>query len=152
MHPDSESASKNIDDLQYSIDDLQHKSENLQHKPENLQHNEASLQHKKAYVPGSKPGYQKVDETVFDEIYQKASQTKRIDPIKMEAFIIEACQSMPCTAEELSILLSRDKASLRNHYLYRMVKEGKLRLLYPQEVNHPAQAYLVTIVSDFSKS
>ena len=98
-----------IDDLQHKPENLQHNGTSLQHKNGSLQHNETNLQHKKAYVPGSKPGYQEVDETLFDEIYQKASMTKRSDSMKMEAFIMEACQTMPCTVEELSILLSRTK-------------------------------------------
>ena len=144
-------ASEKYDDLQYSIDDLQHREESLQHKDESLQHRDESLQHKdeslqhkKTYVPSKKPGYQQVDEAIFDEIYQTVSQAKRIDARKMEAFIIEACHIMPCTVDELSNLLCRDKASLRNHYLSRMVKEGKIKLLYPDTVNHPSQAYVST--------
>jgi hypothetical protein len=43
--------------------------------------------------------------------------------------------------KELAKLLNRNDVGLRSNYLNRLVKESKLKLLYPGQINHPKQAY-----------
>ncbi|RLA83786.1 MAG: AAA family ATPase [Epsilonproteobacteria bacterium] len=54
--------------------------------------------------------------------------------------ILEACMGRYLTAIELATLLNRGVATLRNHYLSKLVKEASLELKY-EEVNHKNQAY-----------
>ena len=39
------------------------------------------------------------------------------------------------------MILGRDADSLRVHYLNKMVKDGRMRLRFPEASNHPNQAY-----------
>jgi ATP-dependent DNA helicase RecG len=57
--------------------------------------------------------------------------------------ILELCAAQPLSLAELSDLLGRAPASLQNHYLTPMLKEGVLQLLYPHHPNHPQQRYRV---------
>lgn len=59
----------------------------------------------------------------------------------MGKIIFELCSVKPFTVEALSELLKRDAGGIRKTYLSVMVKEGKLVLLYPGQINHPKQAY-----------
>ena len=100
--------------------DLQHLDESLQHLDDNLQHLDENLQHLPAV-----------------EEVRNAKKTSRDVVIKA---ILEACVGRFLTAIELATLLNRDVASLRNHYLSKMVKDEQLELKY-KESNHRNQAY-----------
>lgn len=60
---------------------------------------------------------------------------------RVEAVLTEVCRSGYLTLRELQVILGRDADSLRVHYLNRMVKEGRMRLKFPEAPNHPNQAY-----------
>jgi ATP-dependent DNA helicase RecG len=44
--------------------------------------------------------------------------------------------------KELAMLLERTPDGLRNNYLGKLIEEGKIRLKYPDQPNHPKQAYM----------
>lgn len=44
--------------------------------------------------------------------------------------------------KELAYLLDRTPDGLRNNYLGKLLAEGKMRLKYPEQLNHPRQAYI----------
>ena len=46
--------------------------------------------------------------------------------------------------EELAILLGKSENYLKDKFIYRMQKEGKIEALYPLTPNHPEQAYKTT--------
>jgi ATP-dependent DNA helicase RecG len=66
---------------------------------------------------------------------------KRLPPSEGEAAILALCDGRFLTIAQLSELTDRTAETLRNHYLMRMVAEGKLRLRYPESPTHPGQGY-----------
>lgn len=66
---------------------------------------------------------------------------KRLPPAEAEAALMALCDGRFLTIAELAQLTGRTADTLRNHYLMRMVTEGKLRLRYPESPTHPAQGY-----------
>ncbi|WP_106495818.1 hypothetical protein [Lentibacillus sp. Marseille-P4043] len=62
----------------------------------------------------------------------------------MNELILKLCQIKALTLQELSDLLDRKPEPLRKNYLSKLVKDEKLELLYPDQINHPKQAYITT--------
>jgi len=100
--------------------DPQHLVQSLQHLDSNLQHLDESLQHL--------------------EIVKEVRSSKKSPKETVVKAILEACTDRYLTAIEVATLLNRDVASLRNHYLSKMVKDELLELKY-EEHNHKNQAY-----------
>lgn len=67
---------------------------------------------------------------------------RRVEPHVMEALIIDLCSWKPLSAEELASLLDKTTNYISSKYLYKMVREKKLKHLYPEMVKHPRQKYL----------
>lgn len=67
---------------------------------------------------------------------------KRIEPADMESLLIDLCAWRALSAEEIANLLGRTTHYISNKYLYRMVREGRLRHKYPEMVKHPGQRYI----------
>jgi ATP-dependent DNA helicase RecG len=65
----------------------------------------------------------------------------KVPPELMKRTIRELCTGRFLTAEELAALLDRTAANLRSRCLTPMVREGLLRLRYPEATNRPDQAY-----------
>lgn len=59
----------------------------------------------------------------------------------MEDTILKLCAVKPMQLSELAELLSRNPVGLRNNYLNKLVKQNKLKFLYPGQINHSRQAY-----------
>lgn len=74
-------------------------------------------------------------------IAEPARQQSRLDPQIMESIIRIICKDYNLTFRQLATLLDREAESLQRSRLRPMVKSGQLRLLYPDEPNHPRQAY-----------
>lgn len=70
------------------------------------------------------------------------SMRKRIEPAEMESLLIDLCAWRALSAEEIANLLGKTTHYISNKYLYRMVREGRLRHKYPEMVKHPGQRYL----------
>lgn len=60
----------------------------------------------------------------------------------MEEVILQLCAHRPLMLKELAYLLDRTPDGLRNNYLGKLLAEGKMRLKYPEQLNHPRQAYI----------
>jgi ATP-dependent DNA helicase RecG len=58
----------------------------------------------------------------------------------VEAAILAVCREQFLTLTEIAGLLGRGTATLQNHYLNKLVREGRLELRFPSH-NHPRQAY-----------
>lgn len=61
---------------------------------------------------------------------------------KMDQVILNLCSVKDLTLKELTGLLDRHTDTLRKGYLNRLLQERKLILKYPDNVNHPTQAYI----------
>lgn len=69
------------------------------------------------------------------------SQKKRIAPATMLEYIIELCSINPLSAKELARYLNRDDEWIKKEYISKLVKEGRIKLLYPDKPKHPDQKY-----------
>lgn len=76
------------------------------------------------------------------EMGQLARKRKRLNPSIMEDLLVELCAQKPLMLKELAQLTERTPDGLRNNYLSKLVKENRLYLRYPDQVNHPRQAYI----------
>lgn len=81
-------------------------------------------------------------ERVLWEISEIARRKKRLSPSKMEEIILQLLMNKPLMLKELSQLLERTSDGLRNNYLAKLLQEEKIQLKYPDQPNHPKQAYL----------
>ena len=61
----------------------------------------------------------------------------------MEEIIVSLCAQKTLMLRELAYLLDRTPDGLRNNYLAKLLDKGKIRLKYPNQVNHPKQAYII---------
>ncbi|OAA85395.1 RNA-binding domain-containing protein [Clostridium coskatii] len=75
-------------------------------------------------------------------IAKKIENKKRVNLSLMEDIILELCEVKPMKLSELAKLLNRNGVGLRSNYLNKLVKQNKLKLLYPGQINHPKQAYV----------
>ncbi|EPZ39078.1 hypothetical protein C289_0884 [Anoxybacillus ayderensis] len=82
-----------------------------------------------------------VDQELWN-IAEIARKKKRLAPTKMEEIILQLCAHRPLMLKQLAYLLDRTPDGLRNNYLGKLLAEGKMRLKYPEQPNHPKQAYM----------
>jgi ATP-dependent DNA helicase RecG len=82
-----------------------------------------------------------MDEKLWN-IAELARKKKRLPPSVMENIILQLCAQRPLMLKELAALLERTPDGLRNNYLGKLLEEGKIRLKYPDQPNHPKQAYM----------
>ena len=66
---------------------------------------------------------------------------RRMKTLAMRDVILQMCDDHPVTLKELSSVLERDSKALQDQYLTPMLSEGLLELKYPDNKNHPNQAY-----------
>ncbi|MGX2961925.1 ATP-binding protein [Peribacillus sp. JNUCC 23] len=76
------------------------------------------------------------------EISELARRKKRLSPSVMEEMIVRLCAYKPLMIKELADLLERTPDGLRNNYLVKLLNKGRVRLKYPNQINHPRQAYI----------
>jgi ATP-dependent DNA helicase RecG len=66
---------------------------------------------------------------------------KRAPPEQVQQVIAQLCRWRALRAAELAIILGRDPRYLRQRYLGPMLKRGRLKRTFPDQPQHPAQAY-----------
>ena len=69
---------------------------------------------------------------------------KRLTKEDLELEIMRLCKDTYRKKEELAALLGKSENYLKDKFIYRMQKEGKIEALYPLIPNHPEQAYRTT--------
>lgn len=77
----------------------------------------------------------------IQENIEEIASKKRTDVKLMEKVILYLCSLKSLELKELARILNRNDVGLRSNYLNRLLKENKLKLLYPGQINHPKQAY-----------
>jgi hypothetical protein len=82
-----------------------------------------------------------IDTTLWG-IAALAREKKRLSPNQMEHIILELCKEKPLMLKEFAYLLERTPDGVRNNYLTKLLRKGQLQLKYPNQPNHPKQAYL----------
>lgn len=92
--------------------------------------------------PTSQLSPKEIEERLW-EISELARRKKRLAPAVMEEIILSLCAYKTLMLRELATLLDRTPDGLRNNYLAKLLDKGKIRLKYPDQVNHPRQAYII---------
>ena len=66
---------------------------------------------------------------------------RRLLPHEIDALIEQLCAWRPLGLRQLSTALNRSPVYLQNTALKRLLSQKRLLFLYPEEPNHPRQAY-----------
>ena len=77
------------------------------------------------------------------EIARLAREKPRLMPGRVKQIIRELCRDRFLTSGEIGTLRNRGPEKLREKFLSSMVASGELSLRYPDEPNHPDQAYTI---------
>ncbi|MCC7518746.1 MAG: hypothetical protein IT578_06135 [Verrucomicrobiae bacterium] len=67
---------------------------------------------------------------------------RRVLPHDLENLIVRLCAWKPQSLREISRYLRRDDIYLQNTALKRLLADGRLEFLHPEQPNHPRQAYV----------
>lgn len=78
------------------------------------------------------------------EISAPIREKKRAGKELVRSVILELCSEQFLLLRTLAKLLNRSHETIRTHYLIPMVRSGLLQLKYPDQLNHPKQAYKAT--------
>lgn len=99
-------------------------------------------QRRRAYgaTAGSSP-HDAPQASVNDALLQK-----RVKPEKLDALIL-VYEKRFVAVSELAKLTGRSVATLRRHYLPRLLQESRLQVLFSERIKHPEQAYGATASS-----
>lgn len=66
---------------------------------------------------------------------------RRLTPEAAFELILALCSWRSLSAQEIATLMGKNTGHISQAYLSIMIKDGKLRYTYPDQVNHPAQKY-----------
>jgi predicted ArsR family transcriptional regulator len=80
----------------------------------------------------------------FSDLIRKIRGQRRIRAGEMEAAILSLGVERYITAQELAEILQRSAVTIKNHYIARLVAQGKMEPRFPEQPTHPAQAYRAT--------
>ena len=109
------------------------------HKAEDSSHKDSDSLHK----TGDSSHW--VATTVTDAMRvtaEPARQSSRIAPAKLEQILVSLCSGQFVPLDLLAEAVNRNAEGLRNRYLTPLVRQGRLRLRFPDRKNRPDQAYL----------
>ena len=70
-----------------------------------------------------------------------ARERKNLGKTQLREILFKLCHDRFLTARELGMLVDRDPENLQKRHLAEMLTSGKLSLRFPDERNHPEQAY-----------
>lgn len=121
-----------------------HSTGDSPHKPEDSLH-KAGSPHKGGW-DSSRMLQDMGEETLqnLQQIADLAQQMGRLKPEVTRAIVKALCQDRYLTASHIGDLMNRSPAALQSRFLKPMVREGLLRLRYPDKPNQPDQAYTST--------
>ena len=75
--------------------------------------------------------------TLAEPVRRKKRAPRRL----VEEVIVELCAERFLTIQQIASLLARSPETVRVHYVNPMVRSGRLKPRYPDQMNHPNQAY-----------
>lgn len=78
---------------------------------------------------------------IIYDLSENVRNKQRAKKDEMEQVILKVCAVKELTLKELTEFLNRNHDTLRKAYLSRLLEEGKITLKYPNNINHPEQAY-----------
>jgi ATP-dependent DNA helicase RecG len=71
---------------------------------------------------------------------------QRNAPEEVREIVIELCSNQEWSAEDLAILLQRNTEYVRHNYLRPLLKNKRLEMTNPEDINDPKQAYRTSLV------
>jgi ATP-dependent DNA helicase RecG len=110
-------------------------SPNSDHSDANSDHSDANSDHSDANSDHSSE-----DQTLL-KIAAPIRNQARSDPQQVQDIILQLCTGRYLSLPQLAELLTRKPVTLRTSYLTPMLSQGLLELRYPEQLNHPRQAY-----------
>ncbi len=75
---------------------------------------------------------------------ESVAQKGKASPSEIRSTIVRLCTGHYISVEQLADLLKRNPVRIRSLFLGPMVRDGQLRLRFPDVPNHPDQAYTTT--------
>jgi ATP-dependent DNA helicase RecG len=112
-----------------------HSDANSDHSDANSDHSDANSDHSDANSDHSSE-----DQTLL-KIAAPIRNQARSDPKQVQDIILQLCMGRYLSLPQLAELLTRKPVTLRTSYLTPMLSQGLLELRYPEQLNHPRQAY-----------
>ena len=142
LAPDSDGLTSDSDGLASDSDGLTPNSDGLAPDSDVLAEEQLSNRHQDGrLIVTSLEG---IDHKLHDRLLlltEVSRRRKKLPTQEMEKIIQAACQECYLSLRVLAELLDRSSDFLRQNYLNKMVKGGKLRRAFPREPNSPKQAY-----------
>ncbi|EKD36260.1 MAG: hypothetical protein ACD_75C01578G0001, partial [uncultured bacterium] len=126
---------------QHNEPSSQHKDVSSQHNESSSQHKGLSSQHKDADSRQPEEDTDNLSAEYLPALIQEIRTRKRSAPAKVEAAILALCRDRFTTVQDLAEMLERETDTLKNHYLSKMIRDGRLELRFPERPTHPLQAY-----------
>jgi ATP-dependent DNA helicase RecG len=108
-----------------------------EHNNTSSEHNNTSSEHNNTSSEQSIA----LDLTLAQQVRTKNRASKDL----VISAILQLCAGPPVTLEDISQQLGRAPDTIRVHYLSKMISDGSLTLLYPDQPTHPKQAYKVPL-------
>jgi ATP-dependent DNA helicase RecG len=138
------SINKSINSLNKSVNSLNKSTNSVNKELNSVNNNKVSRSMKQMEEKVNNTiGNQTDQEDELWRIAELARKKKRLSPTIMEEIILQLCSKRPLMLKELAYLLERTPDGLRNNYLAKLLNEGKIKLKYPDQPNHPKQAYMI---------
>ena len=78
---------------------------------------------------------------ILVRIASPARENRRMAPAKMHAIILALCREQELTGREIAELIQRNQDRVLKSYISPLVERGLLVRKYPDDANHPQQAY-----------
>ena len=117
----------------------EHSEISSEHSEISSEHSEISSEHSEISSEHSENTNQLYEH--LTEIAAPVRQKGRAEKELVKKVILKLCTSDYLSLRTLAELLGREPDSIRNHYVNQMLSDGLLQLKYPQQSNHPQQAY-----------
>ena len=77
----------------------------------------------------------------LEQIAEEPRQKERLDSGRMEQVVTTLCRDHFVTLSALAELVNRHPDGLRQQYLSKMVRDGRMVLAFPTKPTHERQAY-----------
>ncbi len=119
-------------------------SENSPHNSGNSPHNNGNSPHNS----GAHPPIAPEQDPVLQALAEPARQKKRLNQTVMQQVVLQLCQGRYLTARAIASLLNRDARHFQDRFLTPMVQQKRLTMRYPNEPNHPDQAYTAAVAKE----
>ena len=120
----------------------EHKKPSSEHKEPNSEHKEPNSEHKEPSSEHKEPSSERNQDSSLLEIATPVREKQRVSPDLMRNIIVKLCSKGYLTLKTLAALLNRSPETIRTHFINPMISEKLLELKYPEQINHPQQAYI----------